>query len=1297
MAGQENDKSQGERVIFVTPPTGGLNLYDNPLALDPKFASEYVNFMPPTGSGIMVRPGIKVIKELDGIVNCMYSYVTPASTVYTGNPLDAVMGNPEIETLLIKVQTPNSVNLLYEINPYASPASLTKIGDILNNGFSAESIIFMDTLYFLNDSATQSPYTYNHKYGLKVMTWQAPMHPSDNPKEVQNMLSGALINTVHTMALYKNLLYGSQKGTLNVFYIVAKNADINNVANYADEDFLGAYKLISNGWFSIMGVLTRGGDILKIFTFGSGNQGREQDLLCILTTKGELLVYNGETPSNLDTWRLTGHYYLMNPININCICPVEDDYIIVTGNGFVSLRGIISGSAGHLDDALSNRLSTLFSQYQFRFPEFTEQMFLQYYPKRRIMIFNVPTNMPIALSKALEGYTFDQNAMLTFGNEINSMDYQHSVKTFLATYILRLGVDYTVDYFLDTSRTNKIELNFALSNLELVGLFEASVDCTVTMGATINGKYYSWIEPIVYHCSNIFATPEVMTDTISVKSGNVSWSSSLRNATTMINDDRVNLIFTVLDPDASTDYEYEITDVFSYSSQNLIFPSNVNLTTVLFMPEAIRDMYFRRDFRLSISTENWNQYTPSISAASLVDFPSITSDFQDKVFLDCNTLAPTLARIAELAGYAEPGVLHSIALISRNSQGGIEQTTIEFLLGENLVGVVGSLYTENSSIITQNIYIARRVYHPPVVDPPTPEWYEWVWDTQPTSGYIRDYILRRNTAAIYRPYRLSSTPITWGLSTAPLYAAAIEELMARILIRDSQSTFAKLSDFLQIWFVPTQSSAGDPINYNVGYYEFADNARHDGRCFGYESLIPKLLSNIFRRYRTEAGFSLPVGTRKSVYCRSNVSFGATSAGTPTLQLPVRLEVYFEVFLDLGFPGEDRRYVKVTFVIYMGDYTLRTPAIYDRAHLIDFATKPYYCATCDYILTVDERYVDRKVGDITRETFTEVINNKTFFYPPMNNLVVQNAESVVLPNTDYAGTTVNDAGDIFASFITGQLFTMNSNMQKLWIQQFGWIYSTFLYVNISGDAQNASVHKSVSNTSKDITPFINLINIEKKYTSDQYVLDIQRGTWAQWKDVNMVSAVEHNSEFYFVRIKEDLDMATGSYKIKTSQVCTFDSNQDGDFEGDDMNPIEAYYKTGFTDLGAQSLKKFTKCKVFATASTFWTAYPYDLYYAIDFEDQLPVRYSGETIEAHLRKPQVLLAKPKMGTQLTNSEYRAKKSYLKEYANLSSNVKWVNIMTIAPQGTRIALGSRFYITEHNVIVWGYEVHFVPLNAY
>jgi hypothetical protein len=1298
-----DQQNPGEKAVFISPPTGGLNLYDNPLALDPHFASEYVNFMPPTGSGIMVRPAIRVVKEVEGVAKCMYSYITPSSTVYTGNPLDVKFGSAAIETLLIKMQTPNKVNFMYEINPYANPPSVKKIGELINSEFTSDSLMFMDSLYFLTGNASESPYIYNAVHGLKNMLWQSPRKPSEDPKEPVKIMTGELINTVNAMTLYKNVIYGSQKGTLNVFYILARNADPNSVANYADEDFLGAYKLVSMGWFSLMGVLTRGGDILKMFTFGSGKQGQEQDLLCIITNKGELLVYDGDIPNNLDTWKLMGHYYIPAPININCISPVEDDYIIVTGNGFVSLKSILSGSPGKLDDALSNRLSTLFGEYQFKLPTFTQQMFLQYYPKRRVMVFNLPIDMPLALSSVIEGYSLDQNTVFTFGNEASTLDYIHAIKTFLAFYVFHLGVSYTVDYFLDTTRTNKIEIFFKLKNLVLGELNRVAVDCEITMGVTLGDRYIPWVDPVTFHCNDILVTPELITDTITLTEGRVGWSTSLINAAVDMNHEQVGMVYTPLDPQASGNYEYDVTDVLATTEQMEIL-SSVSLVQLMLLPTATQNLFFNRNFRVGFFPKYWDSSgAPSLSILSLVDFPDVSTNINYAgMVVDSTTLGLDLLDMGALVASWADEDLHSVQLIFKN-KAGEENPILNLDTAQRQSVVIATVCDQqkNPSTIYPWLYNASR----------TSLLTQWKWNQTPVNGYF--YELQNIRQPLYP--KCIEYETTTGYVSKDMHIIE-KELLDRILVSIPNIynfTSKEITDFLQLWFTPCKSSVYQNKYIRVGFLTataaIEEQFPHRGKYWGSDKTIMQIIENIFRRYEVfpatgEPHMSLPPESFRSVYAKANLSMGHTVLGEHVIDEPIRLEVYFLSSSYQGgtaFPNSDL--FRVFFVLYIGEYALHPydPADKDPNDLTNFLVKPRYCATCEYNVYYGTGYMSQPnpaiYGTVQDRQFTEVVSEDYSYSQTLTDMVWQELSFNVHPNPLFTQTTQADADGIFFGLKTGNMLTAKSADKRLWIQQFGWLYSTFVYVNTDSPVTDIAKNKSISNTSKDIVPFLNMINTEKKYTSTQYVLDIQRGTWAQWKDVNMVTAVEHNSEFYFVRQKEELDAEIGAYKIKTSQICVFDSEQDGDFEGEDMKPIEAYYKTGFTDLGAPNLKKFTKCKVFATASTFWTEYPYDLYYSIDFEDQTPVRYSGETIEAHLRKPMSLKAKPKMGRQLTHNEFRSKKKYLEAYADLSKNVKWVNIMTIATQGTRIALGSRFYITEHNVIVWGYEVHFVPLSSY
>jgi hypothetical protein len=1310
-----------EKVVFLAPPAKGLNIYDNPLALGPEFASEYINFMPPTGSGITARPAMERLVNFDGIGKALVSYVTPAQRMPlpTGY-FDIAVQYPSNSTLLCKVMLADGTCGLYEINAKSSPVTITYIDTINSDSYKSDYVVFMDSVYFA-DGKGERPYLFTHNKTLRHMIWYSPIGKPDDPNDAERLFVGDQVADLDSLAIYKNRLMGSQAGTCNIFHIPAVSANPKSVLDRDSDSVAKLFAVNSTGVFTLYGILNRGGSILKMFTIASGKQGEAQDFFCVITTNGELLVYSGSDPSDMEKWHLAGHYNLAVPLNANCICSIEGDTVIATANGFVSVKAIIAGGQGPLTEALEGRIATLFSKNQFRQQVFIDYMFLQYHSKRRLMMFNVPTRMSLKLDKVAEGYNIDQDTFLNFDPMIGGLDFDRQIKLFLASFLYKYAVDYTITYYLNNSMRSRIEVKFtnvSITQVTTSAGHKIQCETEVDFGVYVENPKNKMLTytrflayPARYRCVDI-TVPYASMVISSIKK--LAWNPSFYRGKIANNDSQIELITTTLPPPEPglMKYNWQVTDV-NATSKKFIDLTYSNLTSI---SEAYDSQiggfnpFNTSSFELGFFPETWQQrVTPAMSAADLAAVPDEYDSNIDKLefnvalgaIMDDEAtvwLAPYLSPTG-----AEGQILYTVCegpydpLKPTNV---LIQLYISELMLSWYIGPMGHVvgYTGTGPEAHYMFAKVRGIgYNPP--NPPTVG--DWSWNYHAPLSAIVDSAGPTDTVDRF--------DIRGNFMGGPtVYNRIMKNMLDRCLV-DCVNNSVMAARWLDT------NTFYQWLEQNFFFVvEKVDRSMPDHLYYGVSRVVSQILANLrnwaaaYKASLSSAAWntwvqSHPHGTfsmKNSMSIRDMEGSESTE-----VSLPVELRVYTQFITA----GQNQLTIKVMYFLYLGEYLLQ--GLLDgetlESHYTNFIHEPYYCCqweveyVCDY--TASTFNPKRKEPVDGEDSPFHEICKKAWNSPKMSyRQIYQNSMDLLEEAGTSAGFPTGAGIESFATIFTrglwfGDVKMARASDRQTWVQQLGWLYSSVIFRNNVGEQVSAAN----TNVDRSITTILPAVSCEQQYESSQYVLDVQRGTWAEWQDINMVSGIEHENEFYFIRMGNPkiFNGADIKYPVATSELCRFNSDLDGDFGS---QPIMASYKTGFTDLGMPSLKKFTKCKVYGTASVFWGRYPYDLYYSIDFQDQVPVRYSGDSVEVSLRKPEILRVKPRtaLKNQLNSvsyDEYAAQAKYLADYLSISSNVKWVNMMTVATQGTRIAIGSRFEITEHNVIVWGYDIHFIPLSSY
>ena len=154
-----------------------------------------------------------------------------------------------------------------------------------------------------------------------------------------NLVLSKLIN----VSLIKQRLWFVEKGSLSAWY----TDEVGNIQG----------NLVK---FDLSTIVRKGGELMAICSWTQdGGQGID-DLTAFITSQGEVAIYSGYDPTNIDNWSLRGVYQMSKPIGYNCTMQYQGDVVVISEDGYVPLSKALSlGKAGASQIAFSDKIRGL--------------------------------------------------------------------------------------------------------------------------------------------------------------------------------------------------------------------------------------------------------------------------------------------------------------------------------------------------------------------------------------------------------------------------------------------------------------------------------------------------------------------------------------------------------------------------------------------------------------------------------------------------------------------------------------------------------------------------------------------------------------------------------------------------------------------------------------------------------------------------------------------------------------------------------------------------------------------------
>jgi hypothetical protein len=178
-------------------------------------------------------------------------------------------------------------------------------------------------------------------------------------------------STWQSICIHKQRVWAIQKSTLTAWYL-----PVSSIQGAAVK-------------FDLSQFFRLGGTLVAVETWTIDAGAGVDDYLVFVSSKGEVLVYQGTDPSSSSTWSMKGLWRIGSPVGTRCLYKYQGDLLIICQDGLMPLSGALQSSRVNPRVALSNKIqyavSTAISSYSTNFG-----WQVLNFPKENMLFLNVP-------------------------------------------------------------------------------------------------------------------------------------------------------------------------------------------------------------------------------------------------------------------------------------------------------------------------------------------------------------------------------------------------------------------------------------------------------------------------------------------------------------------------------------------------------------------------------------------------------------------------------------------------------------------------------------------------------------------------------------------------------------------------------------------------------------------------------------------------------------------------------------------------------------------------------------------
>lgn len=279
----------------------------------------------------------------------------------------------------------------FDCTAAGSPAANAAFTALGHTGTRAEYVttMFVNTagtyLYMTDALGENAPCHYNGT------TWAAPA------------ITGVTLANLVSCFNYRYRMFFIEKNTLNLWYLerdaIAGAAKRLQLGAYADE---GGYLVAGGTW-----------------TVDAGDG--VDDVLAVVTSKGQVLVYQGNDPSSASAWRLAGVYKTAPPIGRKPMFKYGASLLINTTDGYVPIESLFEQSLAQPTVPITDKIRKAFHQAALDWGSEPGWQAI-YYPRGSYLLLNVPQSSYTSSATSRPMYQFVMNTQTRQWCRFTGMD-----------------------------------------------------------------------------------------------------------------------------------------------------------------------------------------------------------------------------------------------------------------------------------------------------------------------------------------------------------------------------------------------------------------------------------------------------------------------------------------------------------------------------------------------------------------------------------------------------------------------------------------------------------------------------------------------------------------------------------------------------------------------------------------------------------------------------------------------------------------------------------------------------------
>jgi len=327
----------------IVPPVGGWNTKDPISNMDPIYSPEILNYFPADGT-VSIRNGSRKFATMTG---------GTSNNIRTLAPYSETDGTKWLVAFHLASGG---------ITPYSVTTGGT-VTDIGGGATFGSNIVhyanFKNLIFFKSDVDTKDVYTWNGTGNVALPGFTGP---SGDDKALRRL------------CVYKGRLYFA--GTdASIWY----TEEVGAVTGALTE--LDLSTLFPNG-----------GQVLYIGGLSPNLNNLREDYFVAISTIGDVLIFTGDYPESAG-WNLIGTYYIGSPVGSRSFFKFQNDTLVITQSGLVSLFAVINGSPlenSYLTDNIQSVYKDLISGLSAS-ASLPLNVNGVYYPAGNYILINMPT------------------------------------------------------------------------------------------------------------------------------------------------------------------------------------------------------------------------------------------------------------------------------------------------------------------------------------------------------------------------------------------------------------------------------------------------------------------------------------------------------------------------------------------------------------------------------------------------------------------------------------------------------------------------------------------------------------------------------------------------------------------------------------------------------------------------------------------------------------------------------------------------------------------------------------------